>query len=923
MAVLGGQFKLGDFYDYRNDSILSDGRKCWESATRVDEKFKLKCKLPDSDSNSNKWENMGLDGHLKATVLAGLIKKYRGACNYLNDQPNPSQVVRILFLRVKSRKENFDLQTLINEDVPLYLNSGEETKKKSESAVPTHVVVGVTYGAETYCVLTQDVGKEADEDDAREEAEEKLSQIAQKMEEALNDKQELNEFKEQFDDKKQLTRVKCRLYADLQSSAVRECSVFDAYKNCLKLIDQVQQKTEPEKSKAAPIAVRLCPLKFLMGKTGVVPFEYQDVDDDLIARCGRIWDELERFGAKLDSIRTSIKKGIIRPSLRQFEDALGKYKELLKKSWKNGVVKARETGDENEIEKAAKIAETHPLFKPTRLERWLRYKQAESEMAGKMKGVSDITFFDNQKLLEKKLAESFDKKHALVGNLLSVPPLDEKTSKILADMKNYVGNYTKLTSVERDDDDTDDEDDVDDEDDDKVPWYMIPRKRKPVLEKIQELGDHVNKNKHLIDHVHFCIRPNYGSGIRCRYSVYEDGILLKDNLGQFIFNNAIFFTSNSENKGTPTKDLLVGEMKRYIGVFKSSNWTDWRSDIKGTPTKDSILTNCRRIFVAALSTLVTNNNSNNSNVQYIIFYDERIGAGVREIPPFTRLYDCRTGEAQPLNFIIPKAPGPVTVEKNYRGVITLSWTTEEEVEEPNYLLQYRKIDGSGERWDSIQHKSKEITISYLQSDETYEFRVAAVTPGGRSPFVSCEVTIDPVCPPPAGLQCLYVTDTSITISWDHQFNSGGVETVAEKDEDHYEKDEDEYDVEYYDPHDDDDNYNDEYYDYYDDDENQEAEVTISSYSIDCWMAGYRHESTFIKRSTTEKTITLEPLVPDTDYYVQVRAVCTDATGSTFYSPASQILEAKTLRDAERVHSKSKDIYLGSLISYELETITYK
>jgi type IV secretory pathway ATPase VirB11/archaellum biosynthesis ATPase len=65
------------------------------------------------------------------------------------------------------------------------------------------------------------------------------------------------------------------------------------------------------------------------------------------------------------------------------------------------------------------------------------------------------------------------------------------------------------------------------------------------------------------------------------------------------------------------------------------------------------------------------------------------------------------------------------------------------------------------------------------------------------------------------------------------------------------------------------------------------------------MGGSRHESTFIQRSTTEKTITLEPLVPDTDYYVQVRAVCTDATGSTFYSPASQILEAKTLRNAER------------------------
>ncbi|EFX66159.1 hypothetical protein DAPPUDRAFT_263566 [Daphnia pulex] len=96
MVVIGGRFQLGDLYDYRNDSILSDGRKCWESAevtsaTRVDEKFKLKCKLPDSDSSSSKWENMGLNEHLKATVLAGLINKYRGACNYLNDKPNPSQ----------------------------------------------------------------------------------------------------------------------------------------------------------------------------------------------------------------------------------------------------------------------------------------------------------------------------------------------------------------------------------------------------------------------------------------------------------------------------------------------------------------------------------------------------------------------------------------------------------------------------------------------------------------------------------------------------------------------------------------------------------------------------------------------------------------------------------------------------------------
>jgi hypothetical protein len=390
----------------------------------------------------------------------------------------------------------------------------------------------------------------------------KLIRDKRAAQKTLNDKQDLNEFKEQFDDKKQLTRVKCRLYADLQSSAVRECSVADAYKNCLKLIEQVQQKTEFEKSKAAPIAVRLCPLKFLMGKTGGVPFEYQDVDDDLIARCGRIWDELERVGAKLDSIRTSIKKGIIRPSLRQFEVALGKYKELLEKSWKNGVVKARENGDENEIEKAAKIAETHPLFKPTRLERWLRYKQAESEMAGKLTGVPGITFFANRKSFENELADSFDKKHALV---LSVPPLDEKTNKILADMKDYVETYAKLASVERADDDTE-EDDEDDEDDEKLPWHMIQRKRKQVLEKIRELADHVNKNKHLTDQVHFCI--TFGSGIGCQYSVYEAANVLKGKLSRL--------------PGPPT-DLRIADVQENRKSKKLNVRLEWNYEDPGFP----------------------------------------------------------------------------------------------------------------------------------------------------------------------------------------------------------------------------------------------------------------------------------------------------------------------------------------------------
>jgi hypothetical protein len=54
-------------------------------------------------------------------------------------------------------------------------------------------------------------------DEDVDEAEENLTQqIARKMENALNDKQDSNEFENQFDkdEKKQLNRMKCRLYID-------------------------------------------------------------------------------------------------------------------------------------------------------------------------------------------------------------------------------------------------------------------------------------------------------------------------------------------------------------------------------------------------------------------------------------------------------------------------------------------------------------------------------------------------------------------------------------------------------------------------------------------------------------------------------------------------------------------------------------
>ncbi|KAK4015789.1 hypothetical protein OUZ56_030760 [Daphnia magna] len=461
--------------------------------------------------------------------MAGLIEKYRGAAKYLSNRASPLEASQVLICRAKSRKVSLDLQTLMSQDVPHLVESKNEVESSTSKTLPTHVVVGVTYGAEAYCVLAL----ESDED-AQEKDQEYLSEIASKMEAALSKSLDFYGFKDLFneEERKQLTRIKCRLYVDLQTSPFQEGSVFSTFKQCHKLIEQVR-KGDIRNKKIVPIAVLLCPLKAIMGPAvGVYP-EYQDVDSELLDRCCRTWEALDSICAKSVAIRTKNKKAN-HASLRQFEKALDKYKQLVQKAFGSSVVEARQTGKEDEIERVAKIAENHAIFKPSRLERWLRFKQAEYEMSCKIGSITEIECLANEKELEKNLAVSFNKKYSVV---LRIPPLDELTNKTLENMKEYVDSYKKLTPVRDDDEDTDegstDDEDEDEEDGDDVPWHMLKRYQKPVLARIQELADHLEKNQHIEKHVEFLIvfgdaEEKFG----CRYSVYETDNLLKDNLSQ-------------------------------------------------------------------------------------------------------------------------------------------------------------------------------------------------------------------------------------------------------------------------------------------------------------------------------------------------------------------------------------------------------
>ena len=259
---------------------------------------------------------MGIDNHLNMSITSGLISNFHGASNFINDQPDPRQAAYTVHIQAKLREEHLDLETLVSQQVPRLV--GEKGVEESELD-PTHIVTSVCYGGEAYCVFVQDVdGGEADEE-ARQEIIQQLSKIGMEWQDALHDFKDLDQFKQQLDSqqKHQVTRIKCRLYADFQVEPVVECNFFDAYKQSLQLMKTMYRK-ETGNSKAIPIAIRLCPLKCLVDpiERNDKKFGYRDIDDGLITR----YSELQTGdSSKLFGCSYSVYEGdtLLKSSLRR------------------------------------------------------------------------------------------------------------------------------------------------------------------------------------------------------------------------------------------------------------------------------------------------------------------------------------------------------------------------------------------------------------------------------------------------------------------------------------------------------------------------------------------------------------------------------------------------------------------------------
>ncbi len=443
-------------------------------------------------------------------VLADLVAGDPNACtSYLKDRPEAGLATCTIICRAKTREENLDLPTLVNQEV-------QRVGSYDEEHIHSHVVTSVLYGAEVYCVFAQVFNEDENDNEARQEIVENLSKLAGKWRDALYEFQDLIEFTKSFDshEKHSIARIKCRLYADLQTEPVLYCDFYDSYKHSLALMKKIFSIPEPaERSKTNQIAVQFCPLEVLFDPAGRVEKKVKYFDDRLlfVKPFSRIFAELSRAIARAEEMsKDNTKFAAVSDDLGKFTSLVIKYQQFLQTEFKGRIRHFHSVI--RFIDELKHAAKTHPHFKSAQLEEWLDCKEAELDMIGSMTSKAlgnGINFVSYNYELGDASPNPTDKISSLI---LFVPPMDSGTNPFLQSMETSIDKPESLFN--------NNQWEVVDA---TKPWHFFLKKRKIVLNKIQEMARFAEKNKGILHQVRFTVSHHSRNSniMKCRYTVYD------------------------------------------------------------------------------------------------------------------------------------------------------------------------------------------------------------------------------------------------------------------------------------------------------------------------------------------------------------------------------------------------------------------
>ena len=713
---------------------ILDGRLSWESdaltlATRVSSSCSRRF-LQNGSENVYR-ATLVVGPHLHMSYMVGLINENTESpisC-YINDRPDPGQATCSIVFQATSREEKLDLLSLVNQQVPNLLKSihVQEDEENLESSA-THVVTSVFYGVEIYCILAQDIGANEGKRGAK-EVEKNLSMLLSKWATALQELEDPLKFQKRLNSQEEhlITRLKCRLFAPLQTKPIIECSFFDSYIKSFQVLQTLFTFTEDLKnSKAVPITIKLCPLTVILAENNeMAKLSYRDVDDSLVDDCSRLIEELNSVILSTENICRVMLKPADSGSLHQFRGLVSKFQRFLKTKLKQSVVVVRNSSRDvyqySAVSSTLEDAEKHLYFKPSELKRWLQFKTEEMDIVDWMEKAAGtgIEFLSKDELENHLMNYSLDYSVVLFVS-------GERTSAILAAMKHCAVNLeefgfccyeeTAISAIN-----------------DEQSWYNIPVQKKLVLGTILELAAHVDRNKNISKQVNYIVSFSEGNEpFTCSYSVYRGDQLLKDEILQLpdaptglrVFSLPVppAKTREAKRSKSSTSSVRLGWNYEILG-YPCSFVVEYRS-MGSSDTWVQLKTEKSEVVIDF---------ETGTDVEMRVAAETCIGQS-----KFSEIVDTKSAVESPVELHIPPVLLPPTglkVKSVTSQTAELEWITPSD--KHLYLdLSFRVIywekgqDPSDGDYEDYSYMETPRVLHYLQPETTFCITISTVTADG-------------------------------------------------------------------------------------------------------------------------------------------------------------------------------------------------
>lgn len=223
--------------------------------------------------------------------------------------------------------------------------------------------------------------------------------------------------------------------------------------------------------------------------------------------------ELWEIIRKSQAIRQDPYPKLYQQCFLKFEEIIIEYGQ----AWK----KLGEVGSNSKFDVNRAVSVAKRVFDPSRLERWIKFKQYENEMDRMINDTKKTVEIIEKLQLEEQLTRTSQEKYILI---LCIPPMDYWTKRTLKQMERFCKIFSGQEIFDANELDVID-------DCEESPWHMVEEKRKKVLDEIRQLVNHVKRNQHSPSRAqYFIIADQNDTKFGCRYIVYKNGKLLKDTI---------------------------------------------------------------------------------------------------------------------------------------------------------------------------------------------------------------------------------------------------------------------------------------------------------------------------------------------------------------------------------------------------------